>query len=197
MADVRKVARLLGGSKVLEWRVRTAMNLHEVLERGLPLQSLQFFAEHRRHLSGSSILDFVLGRRRKAHPSLPVRLGRHQTDRLFVLSDALANAAEVFGSMRKAEKWMVTSLVAPEMGGRRPMDLLTTPIGERIVVHEIAEADLMARVDRVAEEGMKGIDEGRYTVFNNKDELREFIDRISRRVGRKHRSKADRNPKNG
>jgi len=141
MADVRKVARLLGGSRVLERRVRIAMDLHEVLERGLPLQSLQFFAHSRRHLAADVVLAFVLGRRRKAHPWLPVRLGRHQTDRLFLLADALANAAAVFGSMRRAEKWMVAELKAPEMRGRRPIDLLQTPVGEKIVVQEIAEAD--------------------------------------------------------
>lgn len=142
MADVRKVARLLGGSRVLERRIRTAIDLHEVLERGLPLQSLQFFVENRRHLATEDVLEFVLGRRRKAHRCLPVRLGRHQTDRLFVLADALANAAEVFGSMRKAEKWIVAPLESPEMGGRRPTDLLTTPIGERMVANEIGESSL-------------------------------------------------------
>lgn len=140
MVNVRRVARLLGGSRVLERRIRTAMDLHEVLERGLPLQSLQFFVENRRHLTADVVLAFVLGRRRKAHRGLPVRLGRHQTDRLVVLADAFVTAADVFGTMRKAEKWLVSPLAAPEMGGRRPMDLLTTPIGETIVANEIGES---------------------------------------------------------
>lgn len=142
MADVRSVARLLGGSRVLKRHIRTAMDLHEVLERGLPLQSLQFFAENRRHFAADIVLAFVLGRRRKAHPWSPVRLGRHQTDRLFVLADALANAADVFRSMRKAEKWLAAPLETAEIGGLRPMDLLSTPVGEKIVAHEIREGSL-------------------------------------------------------
>lgn len=140
MTNVRKVARLLGGSKVLERRIRTAMDMHEVLERGLPLQSLQVFVEHRRHLAAEDVLEFVLGQRRKAHPWLPVRLGRHQTDRLFVLADALATAVDVFRSRRKAESWLITPFTPPEMVGRRPMDLLSTPVGEKIVAHEIRES---------------------------------------------------------
>jgi demethoxyubiquinone hydroxylase (CLK1/Coq7/Cat5 family) len=45
------------------------------------------------------------------------------------------------------------------------------------------------RVDRAAELGMKDIAEGRYTEFRNRDELRAFIERISRRVARRHRAK--------
>lgn len=192
MVDVRRTARLLGGSKVLERRIETPIDLHEVLERGLSLQSLQYFAEHRRHITTSTILNFVLGRRRKAHPWLPVRLGRHQTNRLFVFADALATASENFRSMIKAERWLMTPLAALEMCGRRPMDLLSTPVGEKIVANEITEADLMSRVERAAEKGMKDIDEGRYTVIRNKDELREFVEGISQRVARRHRSKVGR-----
>lgn len=192
MADVRKVAKLLGGSRVLERRIRTAMDLHEVLERGLPLQSLQFFVENRRHLAAEDVLGFVLGRRRKARPSLPVRLGQHQTDRLFVLADAVANAAGVFRSMRKAERWLTSPVALPDMGGRRPMDLLSTPIGERIFADKIDEVDLIMRIERVAELGMKDITEGRYAVIRNRNELRAFIERISRRVARRHRDKSDR-----
>lgn len=195
MTDVRKVARLLGGSGVLDRRIRTAMDLHEVLELGLPLEPLRFFVANRRHLAAADVLAFVLGRRRKGHPWLPVRLGRHQTDRLFVLADALANAAEVFGSMRQAEKWLVSPFNAPEIGGRRPIDLLSTPIGEKLVVFALAEADLEMRIDRAAERGMKDIEEGRYTEFRNEDELREFIERISRRVERRHRVETSRSPK--
>lgn len=190
MPDVQKVARLLGGRRVLERRVRTAMDLHEVLERGLPLQSLEFFAENRRHIPADVALAFVLGRRRKAHPSLPVRLGRHQTDRLFVLADAVANAADAFGSMRKAERWLTSPVALPDMGGRRPMDLLSTPIGEQIFADKIDEVDLVMRIERMAELRMEDIVECRYTEFRNRDELRAFIERISRRVARRHRAKS-------
>lgn len=192
MADVQKVARLLGGSRVLERQIRTAMDLHEVLERGLPLQSLEFFVQNRRHLAAADVLGFVLGRRRKVRPSLSVRLGQHQTDRLFVLADAVANAAGVFRSMRKAERWLTSPVALPDMGGRRPVDLLSTPVGERIFADKIDEVDLVMRIDRAAKLGMKDIAEGRYTVIRNKDELRAFIERISRRVARRHRAKSDR-----
>lgn len=191
MTDVRKVTRLLGGSKVLGRRIKTAMDLHEVLEGGLPLQSLKFFTEHRRHIPPHAVLAFVLGRSRKAYPSLPTRLGRYQTDRLFVLADALAATSEAFKSMHKAERWLASPLALPEMGGRRPMDLLSTPVGETILADKIDEVDLVMRIDRAAELGMKDIAEGRYTVFQNREELRAFIERISRRVARRHRAKPD------
>lgn len=195
MADVRKVARLLGGSRVLERRIRTAMDLHEVLERGLPLQSLQFFAENRRHLAADSVVAFVLGPQQKTHRWLPVRLRGHQTDRLFVLADALASASEAFKSMRRAEEWLISPSASPEMGGRRPADLLTTPIGERIVSTLIAAAELMLRIERAAEQGMNDIAEGRYTVVHSPEESRQSIERISRRVARRHRARAGRNLK--
>lgn len=165
MTDVQKVSRLLGGSKVLGRRIKTAVDLHEVLEGGLPLQSLRFFTEHRRHIPPDVVLAFVLGRRRKAHPSLHTSLGRYQTDRLFVLAEALAAASGAFKSTHKAERWLASPLALPEMGGRRPMDLLSTPVGEMILAEKIDEVDLVMRIDRAAELGMKDIAAGRYTVF--------------------------------
>jgi len=138
MADARKVARLLGGQRVLERRIQTEMDLHQVLQRGLSLQSLQFFIGQRQHMPPDVVVAFVLRRRRKAHPWMPVRLGAYQTDRLFVLADAFASAAEALNSSTRAETWLLTPMRSREASGRRPIDLLSTPIGERLVAAEIA-----------------------------------------------------------
>jgi len=49
-----------------------------------------------------------------------------------------------------------------------------------------AEADLMARIDAAADEGMRAIDEGRYVVLNSPAETNSFIDSISERVAQKY-----------
>ena len=132
MADVQKAAKLLGGKTVLGRRIETGMALHEVLDRGLPREALRHFVGGRRWPAKEEVLRFV-GARETGKSSLK----RRQGDRLFVLAEALARAADTFGSMWRAEKWMVTPLMSPEMGGRQPLELLSTPVGEWIVAGEI------------------------------------------------------------
>jgi hypothetical protein len=52
------------------------------------------------------------------------------------------------------------------------------------------EEDLMARIDAAADRGMEAIDHGRYIVLDSPEARKEFINRISVRVGRRARWRA-------
>ena len=54
-------------------------------------------------------------------------------------AEILAKAAEVFGTQDEAEQWLERA--APGLDGRRPLDLLATPVGVELV------KDLLERLD--------------------------------------------------
>lgn len=128
MADARMVTKLLGGEKVLGRRVQTAMDLHMLLVQRLPREALRHFVKRRSVLSVREILNFVDARKVGAG-----RLKRSSSDRLFTLADTLADASSTFESETKAEEWLVEPQLGSMANGRRPIGLLTTPVGEAIV----------------------------------------------------------------
>ena len=128
MADARVVAKLLGGRMVLGRRVQTAMDLHEAMEGRLPREALSYFVKGRTGLPKKEILKLVGAREAGAG-----RLRRRSAARLFTLADTLAEASSAFGSETKAEQWLVAPLSSSMVNQRRPISLLTTPIGEAIV----------------------------------------------------------------
>lgn len=52
------------------------------------------------------------------------------------------------------------------------------------------EEDLMARIDAAADRGIKEIEHGEYVVLHSREARKEFIARISARVGRRARWQA-------
>jgi putative toxin-antitoxin system antitoxin component (TIGR02293 family) len=125
------VAERLGGEKVLEKDVRSDLDLVEMIHEGLPIRAVEVVLE-RRLLEPSELYALVVPRRTLAHrKERQGTLSPDQSDRLARVVRMLTRAEEALGSAEKAGRWMRKENRA--LGGRRPLDLLESDIGSRMV----------------------------------------------------------------
>lgn len=129
-AELQRVADLLG----LRRKLRSPIDVHEALVHGLPSAALT-------HLIGrlatihSASLEKAVGmsvrtvQRRKGAPAKP--LSQEQSGRTWKFAEILAKATAVLGSQDDAEQWLERPAIGLDQ--RRPIDLLATPTGTRIV----------------------------------------------------------------
>jgi putative toxin-antitoxin system antitoxin component (TIGR02293 family) len=137
-AELQRVADLLG----LRRKLRSALDVHEALVHGLPGAALT-------HLIGklatihSASLEKAVGmsvrtfQRRRGAPAKP--LSQEQSGRTWKFAEVLAKATAVLGSQEAAEQWLERPAIGLDQ--RRPIDLLTTPAGTRLV------EDYLTRID--------------------------------------------------
>ena len=130
---------LLGGQRILRRTVTSDVEAHEVVERGIPSVAVQKLVEAVITLSGDMVLSAIgVSRRsfarRKAAPRM--LLGMEESGRLWRFAEILGHATRVFGSQERAERW----LTDPALGvnKRKPIDLLRTPPGARMVADYLA-----------------------------------------------------------
>lgn len=133
--DLQRVAELLGGSRVLSRRVVSALDVHELILRGLPASALDHLVGRLRILHKADSLEKAVGmsvrtyQRRKDAPFKP--LSQEQSGRAWKFAEILAKASDVFGSQNEAEQWLERPAIG--LDGRRPIDLLSTPAGLELV----------------------------------------------------------------
>ena len=133
-AKIKRVADLLGGSRVFRDRPRHTLDVHDLLRRGLPREALTALFANISVLTDQNC-ELALGvsrrtlQRFRAAPGKP--LSNEQSGRAWKFAEILSKATEVFGSQQEAEQW----LERPAMGldRRRPIDLLATPAGVKLV----------------------------------------------------------------
>lgn len=133
--DLKRVTQLLGGSKALGVRLKTRMDAHEVILRGLPALTLVNLVDCFHVLTWTPTVAKALGmsertfqRRREASAA---RLSQEQSGRTWQFAEILAKATEVFGSQREAERWLERPAIG--LDRRRPIELLATPAGVELV----------------------------------------------------------------
>ena len=130
--EAASIAEILGGRKVLGRAVKKPDDLAQLVRRGLPATSLTALAQ-RLHV-GQSVLSQKLGipqrtlTRRLAHAS---HLTPGESDRTVRMARVYVNAVEMIGDETKAIEWLNTPNRA--LGGERPLDLLDTDTGARMV----------------------------------------------------------------
>lgn len=135
LSDLRQVADLLGGDRILRHALHGPLDAHEMLLEGLPGTALTHLLDNLVVLRPTAALQKAVGmslrtvQRRKDAPA--TRLSQDQSDRTWKFAEILARATAVFGSQREAEEW----LERPAMGldQRRPIDLLATTAGTEMV----------------------------------------------------------------
>ncbi|SEJ43491.1 putative toxin-antitoxin system antitoxin component, TIGR02293 family [Azotobacter beijerinckii] len=130
--DPTRPLQLLFGSKPP--KARTAFELHELIEKGFPSETVIALVQSVGLLKDRQVFAKVIGmsertfQRRIKHPE---PLSAEQSSRAWCFAEVLSKAEEVLGDRQEAAKWMVT----PAMGleGRAPIDLLTTQVGFELV----------------------------------------------------------------
>jgi putative toxin-antitoxin system antitoxin component (TIGR02293 family) len=134
-ADIRRTADLLGGSQVLHRELRHSLDVDDALSRGLPREALMHVIDRISVLSNRILVERALGisqRTSQRFKSKPNKLlSKEQSSRLWTFAEILAKATQIFGSQEEAERWLQQPAIGLEQ--RRPIDLLGTPAGVRLV----------------------------------------------------------------
>ena len=133
------VVDILGGPKVLKWKLRGPLDAHELLLRGLPGAALTYLVDSLVLLHDPVSLEKAIGislwtfQRRKADPTK--RLSPEQSGRAWKFAEILARATAVLGSRTEAERWLERPAIGLDQ--RRPIDLLATTAGIEIVENHL------------------------------------------------------------
>jgi putative toxin-antitoxin system antitoxin component (TIGR02293 family) len=142
--QLQETVRLLGGSQTVRHPVKTPLDVHEVLARGLPAAALQRLVDNLVVIHSPAALEQAIGmsvrtiqRRKKGGAKKP--LSREQSGRTWKFAEILAKATAVLGSQQEAEQWLERPAIGLDQ--RRPIDLLATPAGAKIV------EDFLTRVE--------------------------------------------------
>ena len=125
------LAEHLGGSQALGCEIRSDFDLDDAIRHGLPLETIESVVRAGT-LRASELHALVIPRRTLAHRKrLGKPLNTQQSDRLTRVVRVVARAEEAIGDVTKAKRW----LRKPNRGlqGRRPLDLLASDVGVRIV----------------------------------------------------------------
>lgn len=132
MVNVQRISQVLGGYRILRHRVRTLMELHDLVEAGLPKTSLHaVFGHLAKHYPGplQPLRDFIappatLKRRR-------TRLSPTESQRLERLARIVAMTEDVWRDQDAAAQFL--SRRHPKFGGRTPLEIAVTDLGVRQV----------------------------------------------------------------
>jgi putative toxin-antitoxin system antitoxin component (TIGR02293 family) len=142
-AELHRVAELLGGVRILRRVPRSPLDVHEALVRGLPGAALTHLIGRLVIRHSPASLEKAVGmslrtvQRHKGGPAKP--LSQEQSGRTWKFAEILAKATAVLGSQEEAEQWLERPAIGLDQ--RRPIDLLATPAGVRLV------EDLLERIE--------------------------------------------------
>jgi putative toxin-antitoxin system antitoxin component (TIGR02293 family) len=135
IGEISRAADLLGGSRVFHRRLREPLEVHEILSRGLPREALTCLIGNVSVLHNPALLKLTIGvslrtaQRMKAASGKP--LSPEQSGRAWRFAEILAKATKVLGSQEEAEQWLQRPAMALDQ--QRPIDLLATPAGAKLV----------------------------------------------------------------
>jgi putative toxin-antitoxin system antitoxin component (TIGR02293 family) len=133
-SNIQAIADLLGGPQTLGSAIESELEAHELLHRGLPRAALSNLVD-KLHIIGVNEASEALGmsvRTLQRHKTAPVvLLDAPQSGRTWKFAEILAKATRVLGSQDEAEQWLKRPAIGLDQ--RRPVDLLTTPAGVKLV----------------------------------------------------------------
>lgn len=131
---MQDVSDLLGGRQILGVTIESELDAHELLHRGLPRASLDSLIERLNIIEVAEAAE-ALGtslRTLQRHKKTPVvHLDVQQSGRAWKFAEILAKATRVLGSQDEAEQWLRRPAIGLDQ--QRPIDLLTTPAGVKLV----------------------------------------------------------------
>lgn len=137
--DLKKVANLLGGARILSRRLTSGLDAHELIMHGLPAAALDHLVGRLVVISKPDAIEKAVGmsvrtyQRGKEAPSR--LLSREQSGRTWKFGEILSRATDLLGSQAEAERWLERPAIG--LNQRRPIDLLATPAGVELVEHHL------------------------------------------------------------
>lgn len=128
---LRMAFQKLGGKKLLGVEVRSDADFATLVERGVPVASLSELAEHE-GLSLEDVDRLIIRRRTLAHRKAKDQpLNRTESERAIRVAWITSLAEETFANPDKAKAWLRQPMA--NLGGKRPIDLLDSEPGARVV----------------------------------------------------------------
>jgi putative toxin-antitoxin system antitoxin component (TIGR02293 family) len=132
--SLQETSDLLGGSQILGSQIKSELDAHELLHRGLPRAALSKLVDNLHVISVDEASE-ALGvsvRTLQRHKNTPAEhLDVQQSGRAWKFAEILAKATHVLGSQEEAEQWLKRPAIG--LDRQRPVDLLTTPAGAKLV----------------------------------------------------------------
>lgn len=117
---------------------RSEFDLAEIVEKGLPADSLALLKE--KGLTFSEISEVVISPRTLKHrKARGEHLSHEETDRMVRVARIVALAENVFGVHAKALLWLRSA--DSRIGGRSPLSMLQTDAGGRLIESMLWQID--------------------------------------------------------
>ena len=130
-------ARILGGRQALGVEVDTDADMTKAVEGGFSVETLE--ALKKRGVADTEISYLIIKPRTLSHRKLGNgRLTVEESDRVARVARVIALAERIFANREKAHLWLHKNLAS--LGDRRPMDVIRTASGTRLV------EDILAKV---------------------------------------------------
>jgi putative toxin-antitoxin system antitoxin component (TIGR02293 family) len=133
-SSLQETSDLLGGSQILGSQIKSELDAHELLHRGLPRAALSKLVDnlHVIQVDEATVAMGMSLRTLQRHKNTPLEhLDVQQSGRTWKFAEILAKATRVLGSQDEAELWLKSPAIG--LDRKRPIDLLTTPAGVKLV----------------------------------------------------------------
>ena len=115
------------------------MDLDDAIRSGLPIKAVESVVKAGA-LRAAELHALVIPRRTLAHRKRRGgRLSREQSDRLARVVRVVTSAEEAIGDATKAARWLRKP--SRTLRGRRPLDLLASDVGARLVEQELGRIE--------------------------------------------------------
>ena len=135
----RVLAEYLGGRQALGRDIRSDLDLDDAIRSGLPVTSVESVVRAGA-LRARELHALVIPRRTLAHRKRRGgRLSSEQSDRLARVVRVVTSAEDAIGDGAKAARWLRKPNRA--LQGRRPLDLLASDAGARVVEQELGRIE--------------------------------------------------------
>jgi putative toxin-antitoxin system antitoxin component (TIGR02293 family) len=123
----------------------TPMQAHRAIEAGFPAQVVVNLVHNVDFMREPGALERAIGIswrtfQRRKQDQAKRRLSSDQSGRTYKFAEILAKASTVLGSQKDAEEWLKRPAIGLEQ--QRPVDLLSTPAGVKLVEDYLARIEL-------------------------------------------------------
>lgn len=132
--ELTKVIKFLGGTSTVRAEVRTNLDAHRLIHKGLPSGAVTALQKQVKMLRDPEMLQKAIGisvrtAQRRKEPAK--ELSESQSSRLWDFAKIMSKAGQVLGSLEEAEHWMTSPAIGLEQ--QRPIDLMSTSAGVDLV----------------------------------------------------------------
>lgn len=143
--EIERTAELLGGPQVLKRKVRSQLEAHDLLEKGIPAKALNHLvgqvailrSSHHGALEKAVGISLRTYQRTKSRPTKP--LSPEQSGKAWKFAELFARVVSIFGSKKEAEAWFERPAMALQQ--RKPIDMLSTPAGLELVEEHLTRLE--------------------------------------------------------